>query len=95
MFQPHCNYVEMIREKVVCLGAGPTQTCVVVTVTIRIRNPKGEIRLKGQSRTLRIPDYLIANLGSECDFFKDNKRLTYTLVVYTSYYLFYCIVSHT
>lgn len=69
---------------------------MVVTVTIRIRNPKGEIRLKGQSRALRFPDcLLIANLGSEFDFFKDNKRLTYTLVVYTSYYLFYCVVSHT
>lgn len=70
---------------------------MMVTVTIRMRNPKGEIRLKGQSRPLRFPnDRLIVNLGSEFAFFKDNKRLTYALVVFTSYYLFVlsCCVSH-
>ena len=41
-------------------------------------NPKGKIRLKGQSRALKFPNYLlIVCLGSE---FKCSKRFTYILV---------------
>lgn len=43
--------------------------------------PKGKITLKGQSRALKFPIYLlIVSLGSEFDFFKCNKRFTYILV---------------
>lgn len=81
MFQSHCNSVATIREKVACLHLGQSspiqETCMVVTVTIRMRNSKGKIRLKGQSTPLRFPDYLlVVYLGSEFAFFKDNKRLT-------------------
>lgn len=100
MFQPHCNSVATIREKVACLHLGQSspvqETCMVVTVTIRTRNPKGEIRLKGQKRVLRFPNYLpVVNLGSEFAFLKDNKRLTYALVAFTSYlFVLSCCVSH-
>lgn len=88
MFQPCCNCVAGIRERVVCPHLGqssPTQeTYVLVTVTIRMRSPEGEIKLKGRSRALRFPNYLISSLGSEFDFFKDNKIwFTYIFVVYT------------
>ena len=43
--------------------------------------PKGKIRLKGQSRALKFPNYLLfVSLASEFDFFKCNKRFTYILV---------------
>lgn len=65
-------------------------------MTRRMRSPMGEIRLKGQSRALSFPNYLIANPASEFDFFKDNKRFTCILVVYTSCSLIVlsCSVSH-
>lgn len=100
MFHPHCNCVAEIKEKVVCLHLGqssPTQeTCMVVTVTIRMGSPKGEIRLKGQRRALRFPNYfLIANLGFKFDILRNNKKVYLSFSgVHFKLFVLLCCISH-
>lgn len=88
-----------IKEKVACLHLGQSsltqETCMVVTVTIGMGSPKGEIRLKGQRRALRFPNYLlIANVGSKFDILRNNKKvyLYFRGVHFISFVLLCCIL---